>query len=222
MADDEKEKLAELRRRAESARPLAEYRPGLRIVAQDCMAAKAGMPGSFEYVLSEPAGRNFAEGFAPAYSPQDMLLLGVFSGKYLNDCTEELPREWFLAALERGRLRPGKADAKANLFGVKSRKSFQYWLEKGWIPVAEGDRDARGWFQWYCRYWLGRRQPEVDTAQIARWRSFRRHAAQIQASYRRKPAPAPPTDDPHNIRWKLTHRARQRQALLQWSHDAFC
>ena len=201
-------------RRVREARRLSAYKPGLKIEARDSMARAVGMPEQYTYTLTARAGREFAPDFKPWCSPGEMLRLGVFSGKYLNDCTREFPREWFVGA--RDKLRPGVAgDKNVNLFGVKSRKSIQYWREKGWIPVAPGDRDARGWFQWYCRYWLGRRMPAVDAAQIKRWKAFVRHAGQIRASYAR----LPPGKVPKSRKEKREHRAKQRQGLLQWAHD---
>lgn len=198
----------------ERGRPLEEFEPGLRISVRDSMAAASGMPERYSYTLDAPPGVDFDPEFEPAFTPGEMLAAGVFSGKYLNDCYREFPQEWFLDALEADKLRPGKADPSVNEFGVKSRKSVQYWRTKGWIPVVAGDRDPRGWFQWYCRYWIGRRMPEVDETQIKRWKAFRRHAGQIEASYRRLGDAAPRTRAQ-----KRTHRARQRQGLLQWAYD---
>ena len=142
--------------------------------------------------------------------------MGVFEGKYLNDCLLEFPREWFAAALRAGKLSPGRADPSLNAFGVKSRLSLGEWRRKGWVPAAEGDRDVRGWFQWYCRYWIGRRDPAVDAVQIARWKAFVRHQAQIVASYRRLGQHRPRT-----AAQKRRHRPRQRQALLQWGYNPY-
>ncbi len=155
------------------------------------------MQKGYSYVLEAPMGEDFADGFKPCFSPQDMLEMGVFEGKYCNDCREELPKAWFAKA----RI-SDIADPSINYFKIKSRQPLAVWREKGWIIGP----DPRGWFQWYCRYYLGRRITEVDEAQIKRWRAFSRHAGQIKAN-------CTPGD--------LTCRPKQRQALLQWSHDCF-
>ena len=126
-----------------------------------------------------------------------MLEQGVFEGKYCNDCTGEFPKSWFQKAKI-----SESADPSLNCFGIKSRQSLQVWQDNGWII----DPDPRGWFQWYCRYYLGRRIPDVDAAQIKRWKAFARHAGQIRAN-------CAPGD--------LKCRPRQRQALLQWSYNPF-
>lgn len=187
------------------ARPLSWYRPGRRVAVADRMQRR------YAYRLTARPGRDFAPGFRPQLSPGRMLRMGVFEGKYLNDCVLELPREWFAAALRAGALSPGAPDPRRNAFGVKSRLSLGEWRRRGWVPAAPGDRDVRGWFQWYCRYWLGRRQPGVDEVQVARWRAFVRHRAQVAASGRRARTRAQ----------KRAHRPRQRQALLQWAYDPY-
>ncbi|WP_166417136.1 hypothetical protein [Cochlodiniinecator piscidefendens] len=155
------------------------------------------MQTEYQYHLEAPEGADFAEGFTPFYPPAKMLELGVFEGKYCNDCRDEFPDNWFDTAKM-----SDEADASANYFGVKSRQPLQTWCEKGWIFGP----DPRGWFQWYCRYFLGRRIPDIDAIQIKRWRAFARHAGQIRANC-----------DPGDV----FCRPRQRQALLQWSYDPF-
>ncbi|MCB1562949.1 MAG: hypothetical protein KDJ75_05180 [Alphaproteobacteria bacterium] len=155
------------------------------------------MQTGYSYVLEAPVGEDFADGFEPFLTPKEMLRRGVFEGKYCNDCRDELPTDWF-----EGAKLSDKPDPSLNCFGVKSRQSLEIWREKGWIIGP----DPRGWFQWYCRYYLGRRIPEVDAAQIKRWRAFRRHAGQIRANC---------------IPGDLLCRPRQRQALLQWAYDPF-
>ena len=153
------------------------------------------MQSQYCYNLEAPVGAQFPSEFTPYYSPRNMLEMGVFEGRYLNDCADEFPKEWF----HKAKIDP-KPDEIVNYFGVKSRQSLAIWKEKGWIIGP----DPRGWFQWYCRYYLGRRIEDVDKVQIKRWRGFARHAGQIRAN-------CYPGD--------VFCRPRQRQALLQWSHD---
>ena len=126
-----------------------------------------------------------------------MLELGVFEGKYLNDCRQEFPSTWFTKAKTSLQSTPG-----INCFKLKSRLSLQEWQKRGWIL----EPDIRGWFQWYCRYYYGRRIPEIDKIQIKRWRSFARHAAQIRKNC---------------LAFDYDCRPRQRQALLQWAYNPF-
>lgn len=155
------------------------------------------MQKDYVYHLSEEIGQNFAPIFTPYFSPKEMLALGVFEGKYLNDCRDEFPSSWF----DNAKL-SDTADPSLNHFGIKSRQSLSVWQKKEWII----EPDPRGWFQWYCRYYLGRRIPEIDPIQIKRWRAFSRHAGQIKANCESG---------------NLLCRPRQRQALLQWSYDPF-
>lgn len=134
------------------------------------------MQKGYRYELSEPVGRNFAPDFKPELTPAEMLHLGVFGGVYMRDCAKEFPASWWKGA------------------------KFAEWQRKGWIR----EMDPRGWFQWYCRYYMGRRLPEEDARQIRRWKAMRRHIGQIQANCR-------PGD--------VSCRPRQRQALLHWAYD---
>ncbi|MGB0554667.1 MAG: hypothetical protein ACPGQV_19195, partial [Alphaproteobacteria bacterium] len=153
------------------------------------------MQSGYSYQLEAPVGESFPENFTPHLSPGEMLEMGIFEGKYCNDCTDEFPDSWFANAKT-----SNIPDPTLNYFGIKSRQSLSVWQEKGWIYGP----DPRGWFQWYCRYYLGRRLAEIDAIQIKRWRAFARHAGQIRAN-------CEPGD--------IFCRRRQRQALLQWSHD---
>jgi hypothetical protein len=163
---------------------------GRKVVVNDRMQQ------GYVYELSEPPGRNFHPGFTPELSPKEMLALGVFGGKYLTDCTGEFPKAWFTHA----RLCRERHDPALNCFGVSASQSLAVWQKNGWIHPD----DPRGWFQWYCRYYLGRRSPD-DERQIRRWRAMRRHVAQVRTHCR-------PGD--------LQCRRRQRQALLQWAYDS--
>lgn len=155
------------------------------------------MQTGYRYELLAPVGRNFSEEFLPCYSPPEMLRMGIFEGKYCNDCRDEFPEDWFREA----RI-ADLPDPSLNHFGIKSRQPLSVWQQKGWIYGP----DPRGWFQWYCRYYLGRRIREIDKIQIKRWKAFARHVGQIRAN-------CEPGD--------VFCRRRQRQALLQWSYDPF-
>ncbi|GAA6207125.1 hypothetical protein NBRC116601_04180 [Cognatishimia sp. WU-CL00825] len=153
------------------------------------------MQRSYRYECTAAIGAISDPDFQPHVSPAEMLAMGVFEGKYLNDCTQEFPSAWFTNAKLAER-----PDARLNFFGVQSRQALQVWQQKGWILAP----DPRGWFQWYCRYYMGRRLIDVDKKQIKRWRAFARHAAQVRQNC-----------DPADV----FCRPKQRQALLQWAYD---
>jgi hypothetical protein len=155
------------------------------------------MQRGYRYALTAPAGRNFDPQFKPELTPAQMLKLGVFGGKYMTDCRKEFPASWFQGA----KLSPHGFDKSLNFFGVNASQPLSEWRRKGWIHPD----DPRGWFQWYCRYYMGRRMPEEDTRQIKRWKAIRRHIRQIQKNC-----------EPGH----LTCRKRQRQALLHWAYDS--
>jgi hypothetical protein len=161
-----------------------------KVVVNDLMQRK------YVYYRTEPAGENFHPEFKPELTPQQMLELGVFGGKYLCDCREEFPKDWFL----RAKLCHEYHDPALNCFGVNASQSLSAWREKGWIHPD----DPRGWFQWYCRYYLGRRGPD-DQRQIKRWKAMKRHIAQIKK---------------HCKKGDLHCRRKQRQALLNWAYDS--
>jgi len=194
----------------EKGNSIKDYHKGTRVSVYDKM-----QQGYF-YILSENPGKNL--GFEPELTPAKMLEMGVFEGKYLNDCLLEFPKEWFLKGLQKNKLSPERANPEINYFKIKSRLNLEKWEDYGWIPNPDGhvakqypilsdintNPDIRGWFQWYCRYWMGRRIPELDEVQIKRWYAFRRHVGQIRANCR-----------PHN----LSCRPKQRQALVQWAYN---
>ena len=154
------------------------------------------MQTGYQYRLTEPEGQNFHPDFKPDLTPAQMLQMGVFGGKYMTDCRDEFPGNWFDGA----KLSPVDADHKLNFFSVRASKPLSYWKEKGWIDP----QDPRGWFQWYCRYFQGRRSAD-DARQIGRWKAMTRHIAQIRKNC---------------VKGDLLCRPRQRQALLHWAYDS--
>jgi hypothetical protein len=155
------------------------------------------MQKNYSYRLTQQPGSNFAAEFTPQLTPKQMLELGIFGGKYMTDCMAEFPDDWFLNV----NMSADKPLAELNYFEVLASQPLAQWQIKGWIR----DEDPRGWFQWYCRYYMGRRLPEYDNWQIKRWKAIVRHIGQIKK---------------HCHPGDLTCRRKQRQALLQWAYDS--
>jgi hypothetical protein len=150
-----------------------------------------------EYTLSRSLGQIDHANFTPNLTPDQMLRLGSFGGKYLNALHREVPIEWVLLALAEDKIRPYALvpDPNVNYYKVLSGQSLSEWRSKGWIR----DQDPLGWFQWYVRYYLGRRSPD-DYRQIGRWKAFKRHLAQVRA---------------HPDQTRIV----QKQALIQWAYQ---
>ena len=161
-----------------------------RVIVNDMMQK------DYVYYLAEPMGKNFDPEFSPAMTPKQMLKMGVFGGKYMTDCRDEFPENWYI----RAKLCHERHDPELNYFGINASQPLSVWRQKGWIY----HEDPRGWFQWYCRYFMGRRCPD-DERQIKRWKAMIRHIAQIKR---------------HCMNGDLSCRPRQRQALLNWAYDS--
>ena len=168
------------------------------------VTVKDKMQFGYSYELSEPVGKNFDPDFKPELTPKEMLELGVFGGKYMTDCRKEFPAGWFLHA----KLNSEFHDPSLNFFGIDASQPLSIWKKKGWIWAD----DPRGWFQWYCRYYMGRRCVD-DARQIKRWRAIIRHVAQIKKN-------CPSTRLRTSRKPDLGCRARQRQAVLHWAYDS--
>jgi hypothetical protein len=158
---------------------------------------KDKMQQGYCYELSAPVGRGFDPQFRPDLTATQMLELGVFCGKYLTDCRDEYPASWFA----RAKLSPSGRDCSLNYFGVDASQPLSEWRTKGWTHTD----DPRGWFQWCCRYYMGRRLPDEDSRQIGRWKAMKRHVSQIRR---------------HCEQGDSMCRPRQRQALLHWAYDS--
>lgn len=151
----------------------------------------------YRYARVAAPGKQFDPRFTPDLTPQEMLKLGVFGGHYMSDKPKEFPSSWWKGA----KLSHEKYDVSQNYFKVRASQSLAIWKKKGWIYKD----DPRGWFQWYCRYYLGRRIPKEDDRQIKRWIMIRRHIAQLKRHCS--------VGDHHC-------RPVQRQALLHWAYDS--
>ena len=147
--------------------------------------------------LKQKKSEDFYKLFKPQLTPKKMLELGVFGGSYFGLRIKEYPKSWFKNAKT-----SAKFEVNLNRFRVKSGMSKKQWLEKGWIFKE----DPLGWFQWYCRFSMGRRIPHIDEIQIKRWKNFRRHVIAIKKNCESA---------------DINCRRRQRQAILQWAYNPF-
>ena len=154
------------------------------------------MQKNYIYYLTQPMGKNFSPIFHPELTPQEMLEMGVFGGKYMTDCQKEFPSSRFKNA----KLSPEKKNPKLNFFKVDASLSLHERQEK-WRIYEE---DPRGWFQRYCRYYMGRRCPD-DERQIKRRKAMTRHTKAIK-------------DNCYLLDREC--RKRQRQAVLHRAYDA--
>lgn len=156
----------------------------------------------YRYTRVARIGKDFDKVFKPELTPKQMLKLGVFGGAYFigvdGGIPSDLPKEWFRKAKLS---ESGKPMNDCNYFGVSASQSLTEWKRKGWIYP----KDPHGWFQWYCRYYLGRRIPEEDARQIKRWRAITRHITQIKRNCNKG---------------DVDCRPRQRQAVLHWAYDS--
>lgn len=157
------------------------------------------MQKGYTYTRTARMGKDFDPRFTPELTPKQMLALGVFGGVYMRDCKKEFPKDWFTKAkLQKEGEGP---DPKLNFFTVRASQPLSVWKAKGWIYKD----DPRGWFQWYCRYYMGRRIPKEDDRQIKRWIAIRRHIAQVRNN-------CTPRD--------FSCHSKQRQAILHWAYDS--
>ena len=124
--------------------------------------------------------RNFKDypEFKPNVVPKDVFKKGAFGGTYFRpiyssitdknytgkSVISEYPKSWFTGLNIDNVVISETYDKKVNKYGVKCGSSLESWEKSGWI-VKE---DPYGWFQWYCRFYRGRRMYD-DERQIDRW-----------------------------------------------------
>ena len=154
------------------------------------------MQKDYSYSLTEPKGKNFHPDFKPELTPQQMLEMGVFGGKYMTDCKGEFPASWY----KKAKLCHAFHDPELNYFKINASLPLSEWRKRGWIY----HKDPRGWFQWYCTYYMGRRCPD-DARQIRRWKAIKRHIGAIKK---------------HCAAGNSSCRRKQRQTLLHWAIDS--
>ena len=148
-------------------------------------------------ILSDDEVKSVYKLFKPELTPKKMLEMGVFGGSYYGLNIKEFPSSWFKNAKISKNF-----NVNFNRFKVKAGLSRQHWIEKGWIFKE----DPLGWFQWYCRYKIGRRILHIDLIQIKRWKNFRRHVTAIEKNCEKG---------------NFDCRKKQRQAILQWAYNPY-
>jgi hypothetical protein len=134
--------------------------------------------------------------FSPSYTPMQMLDLGVFEGIY-TAAIKDIPGKYknHKNVLPRG----SEPNININKYGVKSRQNLPVWVKNGWTTK----HSPLSWWEWYIKYFEGRRLEDEDDWQIKRWKSFvARHQGQINADSKSSNKDA---------------RLAQKQALLQWA-----
>ena len=111
--------------------------------------------------------------FSPNKTPAEVIKEAAFDGTYFSDIYSGVNGKWyrnswkefdFLKNVDARYYSSNCYDVKVNKYGVKCGTSLRFWENKGWI----NEQDPYEWFQWYCRYYLGRRSGD-DERQIKRW-----------------------------------------------------
>ena len=111
--------------------------------------------------------------FSPNKTPSEIINEGAFGGTYFRDIYSGVTGKWYrnswkefdlLKDVDKKLYANTYYDVNVNKYGVKCGTSLRFWENKGWIK----DIDPYGWFQWYCRYYYGRRSSD-DSRQIKRW-----------------------------------------------------
>ena len=111
--------------------------------------------------------------FSPNKTPVEIINEGAFGGTYFRDIYSGVNGKWyrnswkefeFLEDIDPKLYSSNYYNVKVNKYGVKCGTSLRFLENKGWM----NGQDPFGWFQWFCRYHLGRRNID-DSRQIKRW-----------------------------------------------------
>uniref|UniRef100_A0A069DM45 Putative cnidarian restricted protein n=1 Tax=Clytia hemisphaerica TaxID=252671 RepID=A0A069DM45_9CNID len=155
--------------------------------------------------------------FRPNRTPKEILQAGAFGGGYFRpiksgvtnekykDCWKEFPEHWFEGVKPSLSIANSTYDKSRNFYKVKCGASLEEWESSGWIKA----QDPYGWFQWYCRFYLGRRT-EDDERQIGRWNRF---LSRFKTNLVNKIKKADASYDNYTISPVI------RQSLLHWGYQ---
>ncbi len=160
--------------------------------------------------------------FKPNKSPKQVFRLGAFGGTYFRpidssinqrhytskEALADLPKQWFHKLdLDTHVISP-TYDKQINKYKVKCGSSLESWENSGWIHP----QDPYGWFQWYCRYSMGRRSPD-DARQIGRWLKLAGPKGRFRRSLMNKIIKKNTTYDDFTVSPVI------RQVLLHWGYQ---
>lgn len=140
--------------------------------------------GLIKYSAKEPTRNKKGElvfpdfpEFHPNMTPKEVLQAGSFGGTYFrpiyssvtgkqykDEALLELPSDFTEGLNRKKMVTSSKYDEGVNTYKVKCGGSLEMWEESGWIHK----QDPYGWFQWYCRFYGGRRSAD-DERQVGRW-----------------------------------------------------
>jgi len=175
--------------------------------------------------LTFPPGNNtdtnkLLKDFHPNRTPQEVLEAGSFGGTYFRPIgssvtnvyyksyeviQDTLSPEW-IQNLDVNRMLTSTTYRNAvNKYGVKCGGSLGMWESSGWIA----DCDPYGWFQWYCRFYQGRRSSD-DQRQISRWNKSAGVKGRFRSQLCNKILAAQTTAEDRKISPVI------RQTLLHW------
>ncbi len=160
--------------------------------------------------------------FKPNKTPKQVFKLGAFGGTYFRpiyssitkqsyseeDAIKEYPENWFKGINVKKKITSPNYDKKVNKYKVKCGSSLESWEESGWIV----EQDPYGWFQWYCRYSMGRRTDD-DERQIGRWLKLAGPNGRFRRTLMNKIIKNNTTYDDFSISPVI------RQVLLHWGYQ---
>jgi hypothetical protein len=160
--------------------------------------------------------------FKPNKSPKQVFKAGAFGGTYFRpikssvtgkkytakSAIKEYPTSWFQGIDNDKMVTSSKYDKKVNKYGVKCGSSLGSWEQSGWIEK----QDPYGWFQWYCRYYMGRRTKD-DERQIKRWLALAGPSGRFRRTLMNKIIKKNTRYNDHTVSPVI------RQVLLHWGYE---
>jgi hypothetical protein len=159
--------------------------------------------------------------FKPNRSPKKVFKGGAFGGTYFRPIYSSVTgksyksgnvirefKDWFEGMDIEKMITSEKYDKKVNKYEVKCGSSLESWEESGWIV----EQDPYGWFQWYCRYYKGRRTSD-DERQIKRWLALAGPNGRFRRRLMNEIIKKKKKYDDHSVSPVI------RQVLLHWGYE---